>query len=314
MKFSIVLPAYNVGRYIERCLLSCIYQTYDEIEIIVVDDCGQDDSIDQVNRIAQIDARVKVVRNAKNMGTYHARRMGAEFAAGEYILFLDPDDELKRNALELISNKLGNKKDIVVYGVEVLPEKRFYQNRTGLPKLTSEHLDTENIEKIFSAKGFNLGTPGKVFNRKVLLTAYRNLNVPESLRLVFAEDQLLFAEILNVSSNISLVNERLYIYHTNIDSITQVGTDEALKYMKEQVEICVSLILDRANSCRGFAHIFMPVANRLMVDARKIDIRLSDSFLYNLRSYLFIIRKSKNIKYLLRIMVYIISAKKIKLV
>jgi len=100
---SIVLPVYNVGKYIERSLLSCMGQTCSGIEIIVVDDCGHDDSIEQAERLAQKDQRIKIVRNKENMGTYHARRIGVENSTGEYILFLDPDDELRLEAVDKIS-------------------------------------------------------------------------------------------------------------------------------------------------------------------------------------------------------------------
>jgi len=179
-----------------------VHQTYKDIEIIVVDDCGLDDSIERAKQFALIDTRIRIVRNVQNMGTYHARRVGAESAVGEYVIFLDPDDELKKDALESISRKLDREIDIVVYNIESFPSKKFYQTSFALPQLEGRNIDGNNIKKIFFTKGFGLGTAGKVFCRSVLLRAYCNLNVPNNWRLVFAEDLLLFAEMLSLSSSI----------------------------------------------------------------------------------------------------------------
>src|SRR5690625_2894153 len=91
---SIVLQTYNVAKYIERCIRSLARQDYKCFEIIVVDDCGHDDSIKRVKHLQKRINNNKIVSNKKNLGTYHARRVGAEHAQGEYIIFLDPDDEM----------------------------------------------------------------------------------------------------------------------------------------------------------------------------------------------------------------------------
>src|SRR5690554_2963882 len=102
VKVSVVLPTYNVGSFISRCLESLRRQSFYEFEIVVVDDCGSDSSIAIVDKYAEVDKRIRVVRNPRNMGTYHARRVGVEHAVGEFVVFLDPDDELAKDTIGLI--------------------------------------------------------------------------------------------------------------------------------------------------------------------------------------------------------------------
>ncbi len=89
---SIIVPVYNVSRYIERCLLSLIRQTYRDIEIIIVDDCGTDDSIRKAEQLAATDSRLKIIHNTCNQGLAEARNIGMEAVTTEYIAFLDSDD------------------------------------------------------------------------------------------------------------------------------------------------------------------------------------------------------------------------------
>ena len=91
-KISIVVPVYNVERYITECLDSCVNQILEDIEIVVVDDCGNDKSIEIAKGFARSDSRVRVIHNKENMKLMLARFEGAKVARGEYIIFLDSDD------------------------------------------------------------------------------------------------------------------------------------------------------------------------------------------------------------------------------
>ena len=91
-KVSIIIPVYNVERYISECLESCIKQTLKDIEIIIVDDCGSDKSIDIVKEYAKKDSRIKIIKNNQNKGLFLARCEGLKSATGKYIISLDSDD------------------------------------------------------------------------------------------------------------------------------------------------------------------------------------------------------------------------------
>ena len=104
-KVSIVIPTYNVQSYIAKCLQSCINQSLSDIEILVIDDCGQDNSISIAKEFAKKDRRIKIIHNKENLGTFNTRLKGIQEASGEYILFLDADDYLQKDACKIAYNK-----------------------------------------------------------------------------------------------------------------------------------------------------------------------------------------------------------------
>ncbi|MBF7048155.1 glycosyltransferase family 2 protein, partial [Campylobacter volucris] len=99
-QISIILPTYNVEKYIARALDSCIKQSFKDIEIIIVDDFGNDKSIDIAKEYASTDERIKIIYNDKNLGTFASRNIGVLNSSSPYIMFLDPDDYLELNACE----------------------------------------------------------------------------------------------------------------------------------------------------------------------------------------------------------------------
>ena len=93
-KISIVIPAYNVGDYLQECLDSVRNQTFSDIEAIVVNDASPDNVGEIAARAATEDPRIRVITNNPNMGTHRTRMAGVENASGEYTFFLDGDDAL----------------------------------------------------------------------------------------------------------------------------------------------------------------------------------------------------------------------------
>ena len=102
---SIIIPVYNCEQSIDRCLASVLSQTYSDIEIIIIDDCSTDNSYKKCLSYQRSDNRVKVYRNDINQGVSYSRNRGIDKATGDYICFVDADDELyATNALELLYN------------------------------------------------------------------------------------------------------------------------------------------------------------------------------------------------------------------
>ena len=91
-KISIIIPVYNVEKYLRECLDSCINQTLADIEIICVDDCSPDNSIKILEEYQAKDYRIKIFRHEKNKNLGAARNTGIQNAIGEYVWFVDSDD------------------------------------------------------------------------------------------------------------------------------------------------------------------------------------------------------------------------------
>lgn len=117
---SIIIPTFNRGYLIRRALKSCLNQSYANIEVVVVDDCSSDNTEEIVNSLK--DKRIRYFRNSKNMGGCFSRNKGIELSRGDYINFLDDDDELREDKIELQLKKFEESKvknlGVVVCDVE----------------------------------------------------------------------------------------------------------------------------------------------------------------------------------------------------
>lgn len=125
MKLSVIIPAYNVENYIEKCILSVINNDLDHMayEIIVIDDESPDDSVKVVKKMQKNYPHIKLLRQ-RNLGLGGARNTGIENSFGKFIMFLDADDYLKENKLQnIIDSAINNKLDILEFGAIGITEK-----------------------------------------------------------------------------------------------------------------------------------------------------------------------------------------------
>ncbi len=114
-KVSIIIPVYNVEKYLKECLNSVVNQTLKEIEIICVDDGSTDNSLSILEEYAKKDNRINLLKQ-ENSGAGAARNKGLDSARGEYIYFLDSDDFLELNAIEILYNQIAkNQADICFF-------------------------------------------------------------------------------------------------------------------------------------------------------------------------------------------------------
>ena len=106
IKISVIVPVYNVEDYLKECLDSIINQTLKEIEILCIDDCGTDNSIDILREYSKKDDRIKIISHKENKGLGPARNTGINETKGEYISFIDSDDYISRDYLENLYNTI----------------------------------------------------------------------------------------------------------------------------------------------------------------------------------------------------------------
>lgn len=141
-KVSIIVPVYNVSQYISKCLDSIYGQTYKNIELILVDDCGSDDSMtivqDYLASHVSIDANI--ISHQKNRGLSAGRNSGMEKASGEYVYFLDSDDYIAPDCIEVLVKPLNNKKYDVVVG-----DYQYSNGEKSDLKLHNEELSGQQI-------------------------------------------------------------------------------------------------------------------------------------------------------------------------
>lgn len=144
-KISVIVPIYNVEKYLDKCLDSCLNQSFRDIEIICVNDGSQDNSIKIIEQYQRKDNRFICI-NKKNEGLLLARKSGINIAKGDYIFHLDGDDYLPKNALELLYEKAlltgadivrGNANHVTEDGAYISTFKYpYFDNLTGLQFLS----------------------------------------------------------------------------------------------------------------------------------------------------------------------------------
>ena len=160
---SVIIPAYNVENYIERCVNSVICQTYTNIQIIIVDDGSTDDTGVVCRKMAEVDNRITVIRQ-HNMGLSVARNTGLDHAKGEYIAFLDSDDWVEPNMYEiLLKNAVAYKCSIsscdsrdIIDGVPIHKEEDGQIEIYDIPAiiaglLSKQHMRFEVWNKLWEA-------------------------------------------------------------------------------------------------------------------------------------------------------------------
>ena len=132
---SIIVPVYNVEKYLNRCIESIVNQTYKTIEIILIDDGSSDNSSYLCDEWAKKDSRIKVVHK-QNGGVSSARNQGIKVATGEYVQFVDSDDYLDVDFCKNIMSEYSDDIDLVVSGFTIIDD-------SGNKKITKVE---ENIE------------------------------------------------------------------------------------------------------------------------------------------------------------------------
>ena len=114
-KYSIVIPVYNVEKYLHQCLNSVINQTYKNLEIICINDGSKDNSLIILNEYLQKDNRIVIV-NQKNSGVSSARNKGIRLSTGDFISFIDSDDYLDLNVYEkCVQRIISDNSDIIIF-------------------------------------------------------------------------------------------------------------------------------------------------------------------------------------------------------
>ncbi len=178
VKISIVIPVYNAAKYLPECLDSLRNQTLEDIEIICVDDCSKDNSLEILRAYAQQDSRIQVIALTTPSSALIARKRGAEAACGEYIWFNDSDDRVALNACELLYKQIKKKKvDILQFNNDVIASGPIAQARIDLNKrLSAPYLGKlkgkEVFNKCFLERAYWIQLWNKLFDAALVKKAF----------------------------------------------------------------------------------------------------------------------------------------------
>lgn len=218
---SIIIPVYNSSAYLKRAIECCLNQSLKDIEIVFVDDKGQDDSVKIIQEYMQKDSRIKLVDNITNQGIFRAKRTGALNASGKYLMFLDPDDELELNACEILCDGIEKHNVDFIYFNGIIYED-------GKQDVLVKIIDESKIYNINEFRKFFIDSKGKwvlwlkIYKKDMYLKALECIDgVDDKVQTNITEDVLVFYHVLNVAKNVKMLNQCFYKYYLQDTSVTK---------------------------------------------------------------------------------------------
>ena len=203
---SIIVPVYNVSKYLNACLDSIQNQTYKDIEVILVNDGSTDNSLEICNTYVNNDNRFKVITQ-KNQGLSEARNTGLRNYIGQYVFFVDSDDYIKENTIELLLNKaLDTNSDLVCCDMEYLYDDMHTEFTSG-----GEFIEG-NVKDDPSLLFINNTACNKLIHKSIL----EGFKFPYGL---WYEDLASIPLLIAKAKHLVKLNEVLYVYYQREGSI-----------------------------------------------------------------------------------------------
>lgn len=223
-KISIIVPVYNVERYLSKCISSILEQSFTDFELILVDDGSKDNSGKICDEYKGKDSRIKVVHQ-ENKGLSAARNIGIEISEGEYITFIDSDDFIHPNMIEILyNNSLENKADISICDYDLVYEdvevcKDFVENNIKL------YNNVEGVKKILEkSEAYMIIACCKLYKGSL----FNEIRYPVRK---YHEDEFVTYKLLYKSNKIVVTDAKLYYYLKRANSIT--GSTYSIKRLEK---------------------------------------------------------------------------------
>lgn len=236
---SIVVPVYNMGTKISKCVDSLLKQTYSNLEIILVDDGSKDDSLKRCKEIAERDSRVRVY-HTENRGSGPARNYGIEHAKGDYVYFPDADDFIAENTISVLI-KATKGYDLVVFGYKNIDFDGNLKNVKRYPELvkTGDEI-RKNYSDYMTTSSF-LGIQGAPWNKFFSLDLIKanGISFPALRR---HQDEGFIARYMTFVERVHFIPDVLYTYYTNDLS------REWDKYPVDYIDAVIGLLQERKSN------------------------------------------------------------------
>ncbi|HEW9070320.1 glycosyltransferase family 2 protein [Streptococcus pneumoniae] len=256
MKVSVIIPVYNVEKYLRRCLDSVVNQTYKDIEVILVNDGSPDNSKEICEEYVAKYSNIQLI-NQKNAGLGAARNTGLQYITGNAVTFVDSDDWLELDAIEYyVASMKKSDADIVV--TQIIRKKEYFSNEgTNGTTIKEEVLNQEQFaKKYFKIDGNNIEyyACAKLYKREIA----REVKYPVGL---FAEDvPAAFGYIIR-SQKIFYSTKVTYNYFFNDNSLTAKFTDKDF-----DLEKIWDLVVEEAKVYGNEDYILYAKVNRYRID------------------------------------------------
>lgn len=208
MLVTILIPCYNVGRYLPYCLDSILHQSYNNLQIVLIDDGSKDNTWEVMQRYADIDSRIEIYHQ-DNQGVATTRNKLLEKINGDFVLFVDSDDWIEPDMVKFLVDKANQyEADVATCGMVI-------NDTIPSPKYVEILLDrTETIKKFL----FHKELKGSLCNKLVKTSLLHNLSFDDAIG--YGEDALFCWQIFLKTDKLVLTDKQLYHYRMNNQSIS----------------------------------------------------------------------------------------------
>lgn len=257
---SIIIPVYNVGQYLDKCIKSVINQTYKDIEIICVDDGSTDASSEICDKYGKIDSRIKVIHKT-NGGLVSARQAGLKVSRGKYVGFVDGDDWIDKEMYECMFQIIEKYKvDMVETGVvdsygESLEKERKYKLDGGIyegEKFKNVILNNLLYDGKFYSYGVNtIYLWNKLFKKNFIYECYMKLDYKQSM----FEDYASVYPYLIKHQSVAVVNKAFYHYRVVNNSLKRSKLNDAMLILHLHTKL-MEEVINKSVYKENFLHQF----------------------------------------------------------
>lgn len=244
MKFSIIMPVYNVEKYIEKAIKSILSQTYKNFELLIINDGTKDKSMEIISKYKKKDDRIKIY-NKENGGLSSARNYGLKYATGQYICFIDSDDYVEDTLLEELNEEISIKKyDMLIYGYNI-DTVNSNEQKVDSKKITEKsHVFSTNDNKNLNFK--NISIIGYAWNKCYKNELIKNNSLKFEEGTSYIEDIIFNNSFFKISKDIKVMDTSLYHYiQRNRETLGRKSYNDMLeldlRYSKLLKEILLSL-------------------------------------------------------------------------
>ena len=226
-KISIIVPIYNVEQFLEECVKSILDQTYQDLEVILIDDGSTDRSSEICDELAATDRRI-IVYHQNNLGISEARNTGLGLATGQYIGFVDSDDVIHPNMYEWLMAALQEEKAEVA----ICHERAFYDGNCNFDEMDLKHIEkVENREQLFSHfMDVWTGPINFVWNKLYKRELFDGIRFQKGIKM---EDMFIQVDVLQRVTKAVWITEALYGYRQRNGSTMNSDHDDIYIYWAE---------------------------------------------------------------------------------
>lgn len=268
-KISIIVPIYNVSKYLDACLQSLVSQTLEDIEIICVDDKSTDESPEIIRKYMHSDGRVKAVWLEKNSGTLVARKKGVQESQGQYIMFCDGDDQLVPKACETVWSELEKDPvDIFQFGTKVRYSSSILQKeKDSLENLLKPYTHTFSgnlCKACFKEKRWGFTIWNKAY---ASLVCKKACSETKDEHVVIADDLYQVFMLSYFAKSYRGIKEKLYVYNFGAGVTGKVHLNyEDLKKQMTKLNFLPALdeFLKRQNAEKEYLACFRSIKNEII--------------------------------------------------